>query len=242
MQQLRRRAVVLLAFESGPLRNAIERRLQSLGLKTVASASSDDWFERAAGSSCVVYAPAANLLQGTLQPQPDPERVRRLLGAANAAGVRTAVVVVPRGPSYGSEIRVLRAEGMPYVVVQSAFLVEEVASTLDGDRQLWIPRLGRIAVTNARAIGDTVEMAVELEPHGRTLEAEAIEMDLVSLFQRAAYARATHTAGAPVRVHGVPPVVYDLVRPIMRGIRGKEPQSLALADQLSGADAVRDRE
>jgi hypothetical protein len=37
-------------------------------------------------------------------------------------------------------------------------------------------------------------------------------------------------------------VVEHLVRPIMRRIRGKEPQSLALADQLRGAEAVRDRD
>lgn len=222
--------MVLLAFDSGPLRKAIACRLQASGMSVVASPSSEEWFERASGAKCVVYAPVGNLLRGTLDPEPDAARMRRLLGVANAAGARTVVVVVPKGKKYDLELDVLRRDGTPYVVVESSFLLEEIGAAMSGDRQIWVPRIGRIAASTARAVGDTVGMAVELEPHGRTLHVEEVHADLASLFQRAA-----QSAGGAIRVHAVPPAVFDFVRPIARWIRGKEPRPLALADELRHA-------
>jgi hypothetical protein len=83
-----------------------------------------------AAIQCVVDAPAARLLDGFLDPQPDPARMRRALGAASAPGVGSIVVVVPIGRAYDTEIDVLRRHGKPFVIVESPLLFEEVMRPL----------------------------------------------------------------------------------------------------------------
>ena len=220
----------LLTFDAGPLRSAIADRLRAMGLSVNATAPSEDWFEAALGAECVVYAPAARLLDGCLDPQPDPARMRRALGASSAPGVGSIVVVVPKGGAYDVEIDMLRRHGKPFVVVESPLLLEEVAAHLH-ETDLWLPRSGRVAACAASAVAEMVAVAVAEEPHGRTLAVEAVEMDLATLFRRAADSTARN-----VHVHGVPRLLHELTRPLARLLRGDEPQALALADRLSAAN------
>lgn len=219
----------LLTFDAGPLRSAIADRLQAMGLSVNAAAPSEDWFEAALGAGCVVYAPAARLLDGCLDPQPDPARMRRALGASSAPGVGSIVVVVPTGRAYDVELDVLRRHGKPFVIVESPLLFEEVAAHLH-EANLWLPRSGRITACAASAVAEVVAAAVAEEPHGRTLAVEAVEMDLATLFRQAAGSTARN-----VHVRGVPRFLHNVTRPLARLIRGDEPQALALADRLSAA-------
>jgi hypothetical protein len=223
----------LLVFEAGPLRSAIADRLQAMGSSVRVVSPGEDWFEAALGAGCVVYAPAARLLEGCLDPQPDPARMRRALGASNAPGVGSIVVVVPNGGAYDVELDVLRRHGKPFVIVESPLLFEEVGAHLH-ETDLWLPRSGRVAACAANAAAEGVATAVEQEPHGRTLAVEAIEMDLATLFKRAA-----HGSARNVHVHGVPRFLHDVTRPLARLIRGDEPHALALADRLSAATGRR---
>lgn len=221
----------VLTFDAGPLRIAIADRLRAMGLSANAAVPRDDWFEAAMGAECVVYAPAARLLDGLLDPQPDPARMRRALGAASAPGVGSIVVVVPIGRAYDTEIDVLRRHGKPFVIVESPLLFEEVAAHLH-ESDLWLPRSGRVAACAATDVAELVATAVAEEPHGRTLTVDAVEMDLATLFRRAA-----DTTAGNVHVHGVPRFLHDVTRPLARWIRGDEPQALALADRLSAVDS-----
>jgi hypothetical protein len=224
--------MALLTFDAGPLRSAIADQLQAVGSSVKSVTPSDDWFAAALGAECVVYAPAARLLDGCLDARPDPARMRRALGAASAPGVGSIVVVVPNGRAYDVELDVLRRHGKPFVVVESPLLFEEVADHLC-EADLWLPRSGRVAACAASAVAKVVASAIAEQPHGRTLAVQGAEMDLATLFRRAA-----DTSTRSVRVHGVPRWLHDAIRPIARLTRGAEPRTLALADRLSVATSV----
>ncbi|HEU4411511.1 MAG TPA: hypothetical protein VFS43_40070 [Polyangiaceae bacterium] len=99
--------MAMLIAAEGPLREALRAAFEGGDLR-IAPFDHPDLFGAALGAGAIVYAPA---------PPADPERMRRVLGAANAPGVTLVVVVRPPGDDFEPEERLLRRDGKPYVVL-----------------------------------------------------------------------------------------------------------------------------
>lgn len=227
---------MLLVLAKTPLRKAIRSALRERGIPmTSGRPDSEDLFERALDCDTLVYAPASNLLKGTLQPRPRPDRMRAVLRAANAPGCSTVVVVVPDVPSYQSEIDVLQSSGKPYVVVCAPPMVEEIGAQVasDGAGSLWIPRGGSVRASDARDVARAVLRASETEWQGRIETVESRETDLATLFRHAA-----ESVGGRVRVHPVWPPLHRVIRPVARWLRRGEPRALSLASSLERHHAI----
>lgn len=226
---------MLLLLSKSPLRKAIRELLRSEGLAcSLARPDADDLFEQAAGCETIIYAPSSTLLDGTLAGTPRPDRMRAVLGAANAPGCSTVVVVVPSTEAYEPELDVLRRAGKPYVVVVAPPLIEEVGARIAGDAgTLWIPETGAIEGAHASDVARAVLDACESEYQGRVERVRGEQMDLATLFREAADASARK-----VRVRGVWPPLHRAIRPVARWLRGEEPHALSLASDLERACAA----
>lgn len=99
--------MALLVASEGPLREALRVAFEG-GEPRTAPFDHPDLFGAAVGVSAIVYAPTSPA---------DPERMRRVLGAANAPGVTLLVVVRPPGDDFEPEERLLRRDGKPFVVL-----------------------------------------------------------------------------------------------------------------------------
>ena len=80
----------------------------------------------------IVCTAAPSMLDGKLDPRPSPERMRTIVRAANAPGVKLVVVLVPSGEHYAEEELVLKKDGKPYVILRCPPLVEELADEYNG--------------------------------------------------------------------------------------------------------------
>ncbi len=102
--------MAMVIAPEGPLRDALRA---ALGGGDVRSAPPEhpDLFGASLGAGSLVYAPTLPA---------DPERMRRVLGAANAPGVKLVVVVRPPGRAFEPEELVLRRHGKPFVVLAAA--------------------------------------------------------------------------------------------------------------------------
>jgi hypothetical protein len=69
--------------------------------------------------------------------------------------------------------------------------------------------------------------ALSTEEQGRVWELPSETFDVASLF-----VAASGLSGAPVRVRPVQPLVYRVMRPVARWLKGGEPPLLELADRL----------
>lgn len=89
--------------------------------------------------------------------------MRRVLGAANAPGVRRIVVLVPPGDAFAAELELLRRDGKPYIVIESPLLFEEVAKLCARERSLWLPRAGSVRATTTDALTEAIRAALTSE-------------------------------------------------------------------------------
>lgn len=227
---------MLLLLERGPLRRAIRALSKARAAESSLARSSDgNLFDRALGCGTLVYAPASNVLSGTLDARPAPERMRAVLGAASAPGCSTIVFVAPSSGTYDTEIELLRRSGKPYVVVSTPPLLEEIAAEIGKTETsaLWIPRTGRMEVARAADVAEMVFAASETEFQGRVMKVPSRSADLATLFRDAAAQSAK-----PIRVFPVWPALHRAVRPIARFLRGREPKALTLAAELERRLAV----
>lgn len=225
--------MVVLVAEAGPLRSAIAEGLRGAGHEVTRWGADDDLFDVSVGARALVYVPFDTSIDARLRPGPDPERARRVLGAAKAPGVEVVIFVLPaRG--YEAEEALLRRDGKPYVVVRAPLVLEELAEVLarDGSPSLWLPREGRVSVGRAEEVGRAVAEAIETEEQGGDLCVASVEMSAPELFEQA-----SQLAG-DVKVHAVRPSIYRMVRPIARWLRGGEPAALGLWDGLAGAEGA----
>ena len=215
--------MVLLIAEDGPLRAAIESELRDAGIPTkVASADHDSLWLEAKGHEAVVYLPSSSLLDGHLDPAPDPERMREVLGAAGAPGVEVVVPVFPVGEAWNAEIAVMKRHGRPYAALRSHPLLEEIAELVPGDAPaLLLPRIGNAVYCRSATVAAAVREAIHTEQQGRVSEVEAKSGDVATLVQRAVEA-----TQAPVRVRALWPWLFRLARPLFRWFRRREAQLL----------------
>ncbi len=153
--------MILSLSGEGPLGRALHAKLAEAGEQVrVASPADDDLFNKANGARAIVYLPAPNLLEGRLRPQPSVERMRAVLGATNAPGVGLLIMVAPAG--YEDEELALRKYGIPYVVLRTPPLLEEVADdpALHERCSVWLPRGHRVAVGSAETVASEIVRAL----------------------------------------------------------------------------------
>lgn len=221
---------MLLVMRKGPLRKAIRGAATARGRDCqLASPLADDLFERALGREALVYAPARSLLSGWLQPAPDPDRMRRVVGAAAAPGCSLVVCILPAGTGHDAEVEVLRRSGKPYIIVSAPPLLEEVGLELARTGSaVWIPRGGRVRVASAEAVARAALDATESEWQGRVERVEGDVLDLPEAFERAA-----RTTRRDIRVHAVWPPLHRVALPVARWLSGgREPPASKLAGAL----------
>jgi hypothetical protein len=221
---------MLVLLGRGPLRRALRSLAESRDVPlSVAKPHDESLFERALGCDAVIYAPASNVLAGTLTPKPAPERMRSVVGASSAPGCSMIVAVVPNSGAYDTELDVLRRSGKPYAIVKTAPLIDEVAAEVASAdaNALFVPRTGNVEVARASDVAEVIFAAVGAESHGGVSTVPCRSVDLATLFREAAAFSAK-----PVRVLGVWPPLHRAVRPVARWLRGGEPRALTLAMDL----------
>jgi hypothetical protein len=95
--------------------------------------------------------------------------LREIISAANAPGVRTAIIVTPR-PDADAELRAVRRSGIPYTIVRPLPVFERVAGA---DERVLVARDLSAAPASAVTVDLVVESVIEaLEGGqcGRTLD------------------------------------------------------------------------
>ncbi len=219
--------MALLLAEPGPLKAALEAALG--GDVAVSSPRDPDLFERALGQNAIVYAPAASLLAEKLEPAPDPERIRSLLSASNASGVRVLVAVLPEGEGYRGEIDAIRHFGTPFVIFTTPPLVEEVALALRSEvgRTLWVPERGSSAFATAAAVAHEAVAAIDTERQGRVIALSSEMLGPAALLGRAA---AFGALGLKIR--RVSGWLYRFGGLLRRWLGGRIPASRMLLERL----------
>lgn len=218
---------ILLVADAGTATAAAEAAMIARGYGvTRVSAESAELFTSALGHQALMYLPESHLLAPRGAATAD-ERVREVLRACRAPGVRVLVVGLPAASAFDATLDAVRRDGKPFIVVRAPGLLEEVAEALPTAHDtLWLPRGGAIHVARASAWSEALVDALESDEQGRVRELPAESFDVAGLF-----AAATELARRDVRVRAVPPLVYRVARPVARWIRGGEPELLAMADR-----------
>jgi hypothetical protein len=226
---------VLLVADEGGAASLVEAVLVARGYGVTRAALGDpDLFSRALGRQAIVFVATSNLLSAQLANGSSGGAVHEVLRAARAPGVHLIVAALPAAPSFDGVEDAIAREGKPYVIARTPGLVEEVAETIrHGERTLWLPRTGRVEVSRGSALANAVVSALETEEQGRVVRVPSESFDVAGLF-----AAASDVIGGPVRVRAVAPLVYRVVRPVARWLKGGEPAPLALADQLLARQAA----
>jgi hypothetical protein len=226
----RDRAILLVAEDEGIAARRIEAVLGAHGHTVTRAAPDDpDLFSRALGQRAIVFVPSRNLLSAVLEGG-GTERVAvdAVLSATRAPGVELLVAALPEAPRFDELVDAVERHGKPYAIVRAPGLMEEVAQTLEqGERTLWLPRTGTVRISRADALAEAVAAALDSEDQGRVTPVCSESFDVASLFDAAA-----RSSGGKVRVRAVTPVVYRLLRPVARWLKGGEPPPLAFADRL----------
>jgi hypothetical protein len=220
--------VALLVGVAGPLISALQRELErSDGSSEVAPSSDPDLFQRALGHHAILYVPAESILDQKLDPEPDVDRIRAVLGASNAPGVRVLVAVLPEG--YETEIDAIRRFGTPYVILQTPPLLEEIAQAMraEAGRTLWLPERGQVRAARAEAVAREAIAAIDSEWQGRVIPVEGEALGPNTLLERAAA-----TAGIRLRTHRISVWLYRWFGKLRRWLGGPVPASRALVERL----------
>ena len=230
----RRDQPVLLVADEGGTASLIEAVLVARGYRvTRVPTSEPDLFSYALGREAIVFVPASNLLSAQLGMDAGGGVVHDVLRAARAPGVGVVVAALPDAPSFDPIVDAIAREGKPYVIVRAPGLVEEVAETIrHAEQTLWLPRIGRVPVSRGHALAEALVAALETEEQGRIVRVRSESFDVAGLF-----AAASDAIGGHVRVRGVTPFVYRVVRPVARWLKRGEPAPLAFADQLLARQA-----
>lgn len=191
--------MILDTTGNGPLGAAIRSAIQGAGEEVRAAQIADpaDLFMAAMGCRAIVTAAASSLLDGKLDPSPAPERMRTVVRAANAPGVKLVVAIAPLDANYAEAESILRKDGIPYVLLRCAPLVEELAEATNFHvtSSLWLARGKTTAISTAADLATAVARALdEGSWQGATIEVPSERVELAEAVRRAARAAGARTA------------------------------------------------
>lgn len=224
---------ILTTVSSGPLGMAIAGALEGLGEQArTAAPDDDDLFMKALGCRAVVHAPSPEILAGTLHPSPDPERMRCILSACNAPGVKLLVVVVPAGQAYEPVLQLVRQHGIPYVIVATPPLDDELSEKLATENgALWLPKDAHARLSKRAAVHAAVTEALTSdEVQGRTVEVDAEQVALAAALRTAAL-----SSGGAIAIHAVPRFVDRATRAVRGWLGMKDPPLRQVCNSLAGS-------
>ncbi len=166
---------------------------------------------------------------------PSAERMRAIVRAANAPGVKLVVAVVPSGGQYDEEELVLKKDGIPYVILRCAPLIEELADAANFHvtRSLWLAPGKTIAVSSCSALSAAVARALRDDAlQGATVEVASTSLDLAEAIRRAA-----RVAGASTEVRMAPRSVGSAYRAVAKWFHIPQPPAFSLYERMLGSAA-----
>lgn len=223
--------MILLIADQGCLQTALQEAVEGMGEHVRSASSQDaDLFMSALGCSTILYAPERSLFEANANPKPSPDRMRAVVRAAQAPGVKLVIVVEPLSDSYAAEEDVLVRDGVPYVILRSAPLLEEVAegTSFQGSKSIWLPRGQRVELATAESLRASVADAFTRDDvQGRTVQVPAENLELGEWVRRAA-----SLAGVDVRVHVAAPGVSKAMRKLSSWFGYEQPDLGALAARV----------
>jgi hypothetical protein len=149
--------------------------------------------------------------------------------------VTLVVAVVPLGDRYIEEELVLKKDGVPYVILRCAPLVEELAEATNfhASRSLWLARGKTMAVSTCADVAASLRRALSEDSlQGETIEVPAAQVDLPEALRRAARAAGAHTA---VRVTS--PGVSAAYRKVSGWLGLSQPHAMTLYERMLGSAA-----
>lgn len=195
----------------------------------VADPSDPDLFARALGCRAIVYVPEPRLLDafGAIE---NTDRMRRVVRAAHAPGVRQIVVLEPHDGSFDEEERILKKSGIKHTIVRCAPLLDELAdaTNLHTVRSMWLPRGRVVTLVTRPALAVSVrEALVRDDLSGTIVDVSSERFDVVEAVRRAAA-----IAGADVRVHGTLPALSAMIRRLTSWLGFSPSAAVAVCDRL----------
>jgi hypothetical protein len=229
--------MILDTTGSGPLGLAIRQAIRAKGeeVREAAVGEPSDLFMAALDCRAIVCTAAPSLLDGKLDPTPSPDRMRTIVRAANAPGVQVVVLVVPSGDRYAEEELVLKRDGIPYVILRCAPLVEELAEATNFHvtGSLWLERGKATEISTCADLATAVLKALEDGSlQGATVTVPMERLDLADAIRRAA-----RVAGARTDVHMAPAAVGAAYRALAGWLGVAKPPALALYERMFSAAA-----
>src|SRR5262249_32103901 len=134
--------MILVACSPGHVGEAVHEAARALH-EPIKEASADDTdlFMTALGCRAIVYVPEPRLIDAD-SVHAQPERMRRIVSAAQAPGVERVIVITPLSKAWDEEHVVLKKNGVGYTILRTGPLVDEVAdaTNLHTARAVWLPR------------------------------------------------------------------------------------------------------
>jgi hypothetical protein len=229
--------MILDTTGSGPLGLAIRQAIRAKGeaVREAAVGEPSDLFMAALDCRAIVCTAAPSLLDGKLDPTPSLDRMRTIVRAANAPGVQLVVLVVPSGNRYAEEELVLKRDGIPYVILRCAPLVEELAEATNFHvtGSLWLERGKATEISTGAHLANAVTRALEDGSlQGATVMVPAERLDLAEAIRRAA-----SVAGARTEVRSAPAAVSAAYRALRGWLGISKPPALTLYERIVNAAA-----
>ena len=169
-----------------------------------------DLFKQARGCRAIVFAPEPRLLDSAASDGRHADRLREVLRAAHAPDVERVVIVAATDCFRAGEESILEEDGVPYTIVRSAALLDELAdaTNLHTARSVWLPRGREVEVATRSALAATIRSTLlRNDLCGATVFVPTLRLDIVEVMRRAAA-----IAGAAVKVHGAAPTVSSAMR------------------------------
>lgn len=227
--------MILDTTGNGPLGIAIRAAIQARGEKVRTTCIGDpaDLFMEALDCRAIICTASPSMLDGKLDPSPSLDRMRTVVRAANAPGVKLVVVVVPAGESYSEEELVLKKDGIPYVILRCPPLVEELAEAANFHvtGSLWLARGKTTAISTASDLASTVVKALdEGSWQGATIEVPSEQVDLAEAIRRAA-----RLAGARTEVRATSPTISSVYETLSGWLGLNRPPALTLYQRMTAS-------